>query len=153
LIDQPESKKKGIEERKYWEYETLIKKSEGRCGILIGANGGIFAIRRELYSGMPPDKAVTDDFFITLSVLSQNRKFIYKYNIIGKEEVAPDIKSEFKRKIRFASTNFQTLSIFKKLLVSNNILLSFAFWSHKVIRWFVPLFLIFTYTVKYLITA
>jgi len=142
LIDQPESKKKGIDERKYWEYESLIKKSEGRCGILIGANGGIFAIRRELYSGMPPDKAVTDDFFITLSVLSQNRKFIYNYNIIGREEVAPDIKSEFKRKIRFASTNFQTLAIFKKLLFSNNILLSFAFWSHKVIRWFVPLFLI-----------
>jgi len=142
LIDQPESKNKGIDERNYWEYETLIKKSEGRCGILIGANGGIFAIRRELYSAMPLDKAVTDDFFITLSVLSQNRKFIYKYNIIGKEEVAPDIKSEFKRKIRFASTNFQTLSIFKNLLVSNNILLSFAFWSHKVIRWFVPIFLI-----------
>ncbi|MCH9030280.1 MAG: hypothetical protein IH819_11895 [Bacteroidetes bacterium] len=97
--------------------------------------------RRELIQDKPPNDVMID-FFITLSVLSQNRKFLYKYNIIGKEEVAPDIKSEFKRKIRFASTNFQTLSIFKKLLFSNNMLLSFAFWSHKVIRWFVPLFLI-----------
>ena len=142
LEDLPTSSLKGIKEKDYWEYETLIKKSEGRCGLLIGANGGIFAIRKKLYLKMPPGKAVTDDLFITLSVLSQNKKFIYQFDAVAKEEVAPDIKSEFKRKVRFASTNFQTLFFFKKLLFSNNILLSFAFWSHKVIRWLVPIFLI-----------
>ena len=142
LEDQSDSSQKGIKERNYWEYETYVKNLEGKCGILIGANGGIYAVRKELYRQIPFDKAITDDFFITLSVLSKNKKFIYKYNAVGKEKVAPDLKSEFKRKIRFASTNFQTLSIFKKLLFSNNILLSFAFWSHKVIRWFVPIFLI-----------
>ncbi len=142
LVDLPTSSMKGIKEKDYWEYETFIKKSEGRCGFLIGANGGIFAIRKKLYLKMPPDKAVTDDLFITLSVLSKNQKFIYQYDAVAKEEVAPDIKSEFRRKIRFAATNFQTLVMFKHLLFSKNFLLSFAFWSHKVIRWIVPLVLI-----------
>jgi cellulose synthase/poly-beta-1,6-N-acetylglucosamine synthase-like glycosyltransferase len=142
LVDLPTSSMKGIKEKDYWEYETFIKKSEGRCGFLIGANGGIFAIRKKLYLKMPPDKAVTDDLFITLSVLSKNQKFIYQYDAVAKEEVAPDIKSEFRRKIRFAATNFQTLVMFKQLLFSKNFLLSFAFWSHKVIRWIVPLVLI-----------
>lgn len=142
LEDLPTSPKKGIKEKDYWEYETFIKKSEGRCGILIGANGGIFAIRKKLYLEMPADKAVTDDLFITLSVLSKNQKFIYQYDAVAKEEVAPDIKSEFRRKIRFAATNFQTLALFKNLLFSRNFLLSFAFWSHKVVRWFVPLVLL-----------
>lgn len=142
LEDLPTSSVKGIKEKDYWEYETFIKKSEGRCGILIGANGGIFAIRKKLYPKMFPDKAVTDDLFITLSVLSKNQKFIYQNDAVAKEEVAPDIKSEFRRKIRFAATNFQTLAMFNHLLFSKNLLLSFAFWSHKVVRWFVPLVLI-----------
>ena len=143
LEDQAESAGKGIKERSYWEYETFIKKSEGRCGILIGANGGIYAIRRKLFKPISVDKAVTDDFFITLTVLSQNLKFNYAANATAKETVGPDLKSEFRRKIRIASTNFQTLSLFTRLLFSNNLLLSFAFFSHKVVRWFAPLFLIF----------
>lgn len=151
LEDLPTSSIKGIKEKDYWEYETFIKKSEGRCGSLIGANGGIFAIRKQLYLKMPLDKAVTDDLFITLSILSKNQKFIYQYDAVAKEEVAPDIKSEFRRKLRFAATNFQTLAIFKHLLFSKNFLLSFAFWSHKVIRWFIPLVLILLFCLNILL--
>jgi len=151
LVDSIDSSQKGIKERAYWEYETFIKKSEGRCGILIGANGGIFAIRKELYKQIPTNLAVTDDFFITLAVLEQNRKFIYQWNAVGKEEVAPNLRAEFKRKIRFASTNFQTLSFFKNLLLSNNYRLSFAVISHKLIRWFVPLFLVIIFPLNILL--
>ena len=132
---------KSSQEKKYWEYEVLIKKMEGKIGILIGANGGIFAIRKELFDPIPVSRAVTDDLFITLSVLKKGFKFIYTFNAKAKEDTARDLKTEFSRKIRFASTNFQTLSFFKGLLFSKNLMLMFSLWSHKVIRWMTPFLL------------
>ena len=134
------NRSESIEERKYWEYETFIKKAEGKCGILIGANGGIFSVRRSLFEVLPPD-AITDDFYITLTVLLKNRKFTYEEKAIAAEDITANITTELRRKIRFAATNFQTLAYFWKLLFNRNALLSFAFWSHKIIRWFFPLIL------------
>ena len=133
---------KSNKEKIYWEYETFLKKYEGKIGVLIGANGGIFAIRKELFSEIPIYKPVTDDLYITLNVLDKQLKFIYDYDAVAFEEVSKEIKSEFRRKVRFAATNFQTLFIFKNLLLNKNFLLSFAFWSHKVFRWFMPFVLI-----------
>ena len=141
LKETDENKAKSVEERKYWNYETFIKRSEGRCGILIGANGGIFAVRRDLFNEFPA-VAITDDFYITLSVLEQGRKFTYESSAIATEEIAANITSEFRRKVRFAATNFQTLLYFRGLMFNRNLLLSFAFWSHKIIRWFYPFILV-----------
>ena len=138
LQDLQSDSKSGIEERNYWEYETFIKKAEGKCGILIGANGGIYAVKKPLFKNLPANRAVTDDFFITLSVLKQDKLFMYEKDSIGIEFVAPDIKSEFNRKIRFSATNFETIKMFVSLLFSKRVLLSFALWSHKIIRWIVP---------------
>ncbi len=142
LIDKETHRKAGVEEKNYWEFETFIKKAEGKLGILIGANGGIFAIRRELFEKIPTDKAVTDDFYISLNVVKKGFKLIYEPEAEAFEEVAKDIGTEFKRKVRFAATNFQTIAFFKSLLFNKNILISYAFWSHKVIRWFLPAILI-----------
>jgi len=133
---------KSNQEKFYWEYETYLKKYEGKLGILIGANGGIYSIRKSLFTEIPVDKAVTDDLYVTLSILKKNFQFKYAYNAVAREEVSREIKSEFKRKIRFSSTNFQTLALFKDLLFNRNILLSFAFWSHKVFRWFMPFIMV-----------
>ena len=142
LLEYKADPEKNIEEKNYWEYETLIKKPEGKCGILIGANGGIFAIKRRLFQEIPLERPVTDDLYISLSILKQKYKFIYEPNAIAYEEVAPYLIHEFKRKIRFSATNFYTLIYFIYLLFSKNVLLSYAFWTHKVIRWLTPIFLI-----------
>ncbi len=143
LKQPPKNYDKSNEERRYWEYETFIKRSEGRCGTLIGANGGIFAIRRSLIDLLPSEKPVTDDLFLTLSVLKKRRKFIYKENAIAYEDIAPTIKDEFNRKIRFSSTNFETLKYFGFILKEAGLLTNFCYLSHKVIRWFIPLILLF----------
>ncbi len=150
ILDETKKNKfASVEEKKYWEYETFIKRAEGRCGVLIGANGGIFAIRKSLFKEIPPD-AVTDDFYITLAVLQKDFKFIYKHDSIAFEEVTYTVAAEYRRKVRFSATNFQTLfSHSGDLLFNKNILLSFAFWSHKVIRWFFPFILIFTLSLSF----
>lgn len=129
-------------EKAYWDYETLLKKFEGKLGVLISSNGGIYSVRKNLFERIPVAKAVTDDLYNTLSVLCKGYKFSYRYQADASEEVSRELKSEFKRKIRFAATNFQTLSFFKKILFSRNILLSYTFWSHKVFRWYMPFILL-----------
>ncbi|MFN4110997.1 MAG: glycosyltransferase family 2 protein [Ignavibacteria bacterium] len=148
LIDDEEKLRKGIEEKSYWEYETFIKTSEGKLGILIGANGGIFAIKKNLFEKIPIDKPVTDDFFISLNIVKKGFKFLYELDAIAYEEIPKSIKTEFQRKVRFAATNFQTISFFKSLLFNKNILISYAFWSHKIIRWFLPLILILLFVLN-----
>ncbi len=145
LIDNEDKLRKGVEEKRYWEYETFIKTAEGKLGILIGANGGIFAIRKNLFEKIPMDKPVTDDFFISLNVVKKGYEFLYEPDAIAYEEIPQNIETEFRRKVRFASTNFQTISFFKSLLFNKNILISYAFWSHKIIRWFLPIILIFLF--------
>lgn len=151
LVDNEASKNEGVEEVEYWKYETFIKKLEGRLGILLAANGGIFAIRKKLYQPVPVDKAVTDDLFISLSVISGGYKFTYRNDALAYEDTGKDLSAEYRRKVRFGATNFQTLIYFKKLLWDKNKFLSYAFWSHKVTRWFLPLLLLFLFVLSYLI--
>jgi len=141
------------EESRYWSYETLIKQVEGDLGISIAANGGIFAIRKELYTPIPTEKAVTDDLFLSLKVLSQGFKFAYASDAFAYENTANSLNEEMQRKIRFSATNFQTLLACKELLFHKNLLLSYAFWSHKVIRWFLPLLLIFIFISNYFLIS
>ena len=138
LTNQKYKSSGSSDEISYWRYEIFIKQAEGDCNILIGSNGGNYAIRKSLFEPLPIDKPVTDDLFITLNVLSKNYKFIYNNDAVGYEEVSPGVLHEFRRKVRFAASNFQSLVLLKKLLFSKNILLSFAFWSHKILRWIMP---------------
>ena len=39
--------KQDYEESAYWNYESLIKFYEGKRGAVVGANGGLYAIRRQ----------------------------------------------------------------------------------------------------------
>jgi len=133
---------KSNREKLYWKYETHLKKLEGNLGILIAANGGIYAIRKELFIKFPDGEAITDDLYQTFAVLNQNYDFLYASDAIASEEVSKKIIMEFRRKVRFAATNFQTLKFFKGLLFRKKLLISYALWSHKIIRWFVPWLLI-----------
>lgn len=145
LSDSNIKKGESVEEGKYWKMETIIKEAEGKLGILVGANGGIFAIRRELYSEVPMERAVTDDLYISMSILKKNYSFTYDRNAIAFEDVGGSTTVEFRRKTRFSATNYQTIAYLSELLFNRNLLLSYAFWSHKIIRWFMPHLLIGIY--------
>ncbi len=145
LLDLETAKNEGVCEKEYWEYESWIKFMEGQLGILIGANGGIYAIRKELYKKIPSKFPVMDDFYMGLKILEQNKDLYYAKEAIATEYVAPSVEWEFKRKVRIISINLDTLRYVKNLLSPKYGLISYAFWSHKMIRWITPilLFMIF----------
>ena len=143
LTDDEVYQSESVEELKYWSFETQIKRAEGKLGILIGANGGIFAIRKSLYKKIPTQKAVTDDLYLSLFPMLEGYKVVFEDNAVAYESVGKNVSEEFSRKVRFSATNYQTLSFLKKLLFLRRPLISYAFFSHKVIRWFLPFILLF----------
>jgi cellulose synthase/poly-beta-1,6-N-acetylglucosamine synthase-like glycosyltransferase len=76
-------------------------------------------------------------------VLDRKKKCILELKAIGYEDVPNRLSEEFRRKIRIAAGNFQNLKTFYKLLWPPNTGLAFSFFSHKVLRWLGPFFLLF----------
>jgi poly-beta-1,6-N-acetyl-D-glucosamine synthase len=126
----------------YWQYENMLKLMEGSIKTTIGATGAIYAIRRSLYKNLPVDQIVMDDFLIPLAVVSQGYRVIFDTDAVGYERTTASMDHEFSRKVRIGIANFVGLNEIRSLLSPRWKFVAFALWSHKVIRWLVPLFMI-----------
>lgn len=126
----------------YWRYETFLKQCEARLGALLGANGAIYAIRRELFVEIPPE-TIVDDFMIPLlAKIKTGCRLVYESEAVAREESPPNIGDEFRRRVRIGAGGFQSLVTLWPLLSPLCGWLAFSFWSHKVLRWFCPFFLV-----------
>lgn len=121
----------------YWKYEGWIKRNESRLGFLIGCNGGIFALRRELYQALPAS-TIVEDFVLTLRVLERGYQVRFEPDARGAEPPCASSRAEMTRKIRIGAGGWQALSLTRALLHPRYGLCAFAFWGHKVLRWMVP---------------
>lgn len=121
----------------YWRYEQFLKKCESSLGSLLGANGAIYAIRCPLYQALPQD-TIVDDFCIVMNVKKQGFDVLYNENAIAKEEVAPSLKDEFGRRVRIGIGNYKAFMSNLWALSPAQGILSWCYWSHKVLRWFAP---------------
>ena len=139
--------KSGIsyQEWSFMSREIRLKYHEGKAwGTMIGAYGACYSIRNKYYSKVPEGYSV-DDFYITMKVLEKKKKCILEMKAIGYENVPNRLSEEFRRKIRIASGNFQNLKTFYKLLWPPYTGVAFSFFSHKVLRWLGPFFLLFLF--------
>jgi len=125
------------EESLYWKYESWIKLHEGKHGAVMGANGGLYAIRRRLFTALPPS-TIIDDFVIATRIMEQGFRVTYDSEAIAYEETTEDYQKEFKRRVRIAAGNFQSLALVPELLLPRAGFRAFAFWSHKLLRWCAP---------------
>jgi cellulose synthase/poly-beta-1,6-N-acetylglucosamine synthase-like glycosyltransferase len=126
----------------YWKFETLLKEYEGRLGALLGANGPIYAIRRDLYVPISPE-TVVDDFVLPLLIKLQfGCAIIYDREAVAHEDTPPDVMSEFHRRARIGAGGFQSIGMLWQLLDPRQGWIAFTFFSHKVLRWLCPFFLI-----------
>ena len=129
-------------ESEYIAGEVKIKEAEGQLwGAMMGPFGGCFAFRKLCFSPIPKHFLV-DDFYINMTCLEKGFKCINEPQAVVLEDVSNDLSVEFKRKIRISAGNFQNLTRFWRQLLKFNGL-SFAFFSHKVLRWIIPVFLVF----------
>lgn len=118
-------------------YDQLVKLLESKIYSIIGDNGCLYAVRKELYTPLRPD--LTSDFALPLEVIKKGYRVIYEPQAICFEEVSLDIRSEFKRKIRTVRAGFKVF--FNAFLRINPFKRPFLFMeliSHKFSRWLSP---------------
>jgi cellulose synthase/poly-beta-1,6-N-acetylglucosamine synthase-like glycosyltransferase len=142
-----EGKREGIsrQEKFYISREGRIKHHESLLwGSMMGPFGGCFAVRKSLYRPVP-EKFLVDDFFINMTVLKQGSSCISNIEAMVYEQVSSDPGEEFRRKKRISAGNFQNLSLFWPLIFKCSRGIGFCFFSHKVIRWFVPFLVMITF--------
>ena len=126
-----------VAEGAYWRLESLLKLYESRRGCVMGANGGIYAVRKHLFPPLPAG-TVVDDFVAALRVLQSGYEVRYESEAVAHEEAAPDHAGEYRRRVRIAAGCFRALAQFQDLLSPRHGFTAFALWSHKVLRWLVP---------------
>ncbi len=127
----------------YIKSEVRIKDMESRTwGKMIGPFGGCYTIRSSYYSEVPKNFLV-DDFYITMKGYEKGGNAINELSAICYENVGFSSQEEFKRKARISAGNFQNLWNFKSLWFPPFTKLGFAFFSHKILRWLGPFFILF----------
>jgi poly-beta-1,6-N-acetyl-D-glucosamine synthase len=134
----------GENEGIYWKYETFVKKLESNLFSLLGANGSIYAFRRELYKPISPYRG--DDFDLPIRIALQGYGVILEPEAISEEEVYLTSIANFKRKVVIAGWHFVgALILLKESIIKFKPLLFFELISHKILRWLVGYFLIFIF--------
>ena len=126
----------------YWKYELWLKTQESRLGFVIGCYGGILAIRRQLYSSLPAT-TIVEDFVLTMRIMERNRIVRFDSDARATEPASASSSAEWGRKVRIGAGDYQALGLTKRMLHPRYGLRAFAYWSHKVLRWMVPFFLLF----------
>ena len=126
----------------YWRYETWLKRLESRFGCVLGANGAIYAFPRRRYQPLPSN-AVVDDFLIPMLMQLRHGGKVFFVSGARAHESAPDeLSAEFRRRVRIGAGDWQALFLTWRLLSPLRGMLALAYFSHKVLRWLGPWFLL-----------
>ncbi|HIE51552.1 MAG TPA: glycosyltransferase family 2 protein [Armatimonadetes bacterium] len=134
----------------YWRYEVVLKRLESQIDSTLGANGAIYAIRKELFEP-PPPYTVCDDFVIPMKIREKGYRIVYEPAAVALEEMAPTMEKEFGRKMRIGAAAFQAIFLTIGLLHPRQGFIAFAYFSHKILRWCVPFFLIIAFVTNLLL--
>ncbi|MEW4527093.1 glycosyltransferase family 2 protein [Maioricimonas sp. JC845] len=125
----------------YWRYETFLKTEECQLTSVVCGDGAIYAIRSELFEPLRADDI--NDFYLPLRIVVRGYRGIFDPEAVCYEQTAEDFQGEFRRKVRIVNRSLtavrrvpQALNPFCVGLFSLQLLI------HKVIRWFVPFFMI-----------
>ena len=123
----------------YARLEKITKQAESRISSCVGADGAIFAVRRELYSPLKAEDI--NDFVIPLRVLGEGRRVVLDPDLYCLEEPAEGVDREFRRQARMTNRTLGAIRRNRRCL-DPRAYGSFAFFllSHKVLRFLVPFF-------------
>jgi len=124
----------------YWDYEVLVKKLEGRFGSVVGGDGAIYAVRRDLYRDMRAD--ALSDFVNPLQVIRQGFRCVYEPNAVCVEDAGDSFEKEYRRKVRIVNRAWRALMSMADMLNPLRYgVFSLKLLSHKLLRWLVPFLL------------
>jgi cellulose synthase/poly-beta-1,6-N-acetylglucosamine synthase-like glycosyltransferase len=131
----------GAGTQSYWNYEFFLKKHESNVCSLIGVCGCMYAVRKAAY--VPLYNDACSDFIIATTMVEQGLRAVYVPEAVCMEEPNRQAKKELAARVRIISQTFSDL--WRNRGVLNPFRSGFyavQLWSHKIMRYLVPLFLI-----------
>ena len=132
---------KKSEENYYWKYEVAIKKAESKNGWLLGANGSIYAVRKNAFVPLPEDSI--SDQLEPIKVYGNGLDVVYEPEAIAIEDAPNDV---LKRKRRIILRSLVTMKyVFTLLNPFKKRSVFIPYVSHKLIRWFLPYLMFFCF--------
>jgi cellulose synthase/poly-beta-1,6-N-acetylglucosamine synthase-like glycosyltransferase len=131
----------GAGTQSYWNYEFFLKRHESNVCSLIGVCGCMYAVRKSAY--VPLYNDACSDFIIATTMVEQGLRAVYVPEAVCMEEPNRQAKKELKARVRIISQTFSDL--WRNRSVLNPFRSGFyaiQLWSHKVMRYLVPICLI-----------
>ncbi len=125
----------------YVRYEMWLRALESRKAGLVGLSGSFFAARREVCE--PWDIYVPSDFNTALNCARKGYVAVSDPRVLGFYPNISDERREYARKVRTVTRGLAGLARHAEVLNPFKYgLFAFQVWSHKVMRWAVPWFML-----------
>ena len=125
-------------EAAFWDQETGLKEQEGRLGVCLGANGAIYAARRDRIEPLPVDSSM-DDFLIPARIARRGLRVVFAGDAVAREPAPESVRAEIARRFRIGVGAGQVLRRETWLFgFWRHPRLSLAFLSRKAARWMAP---------------
>jgi biofilm PGA synthesis N-glycosyltransferase PgaC len=122
----------------YWRYEKWVRRNESLVHSTLGATGAIYALRRRLWTPLPPG-TILDDVLAPMRAVLQGHRVVFDDRAKAYDRAAADGQEEQHRKARTLEGNYQILALAPGLLnpLRNPVWLQYV--SHKIVgRLLVP---------------
>jgi hypothetical protein len=133
-------------------YENTLRYLETQIGSVVGVDGGIDAMRKNLHSTLNPDQL--PDFVQPLKVIEQGYRVVYAPEALLKESSLSVSDDEYRMRVRVTLRALNALKDMPQLLWgSAGLLFAWQIWSHKVLRYLCFVFLMVAYVANLLIWA
>ena len=125
----------------YWDYESRVRTAESELGILATASGAVMAARRDAIHEIPGH--VGDDCVVPLMAVAGGRRVHRANAACAWDESNSDPRAEFRARVRMVVRNWQGTWMFPGLLAPwRRPAVALGLWSHKVLRWCAPAFVL-----------
>jgi cellulose synthase/poly-beta-1,6-N-acetylglucosamine synthase-like glycosyltransferase len=126
----------------YWKYERWLRCEESTRGLLAMASGSLFAMRRLLWTPLDPN--VGDDFVLPLRVAKAGFRNVLETRVSAATQLTQNqANSMLRMKMRIISKDLYGLLSNPACLNPFQVgPVAISLWSHKLLRWAVPYFLL-----------
>jgi cellulose synthase/poly-beta-1,6-N-acetylglucosamine synthase-like glycosyltransferase len=128
----------------YMRYENFLREIETRLGSVVGVDGGIDAVRKELFTPMKPDQL--PDFVLPLKVVEQGYRVVYEPEAILRESSLKASGDEYRMRVRVSLRALWALNDIRQLFSLRKYrLFAWQLLSHKALRYGAFVFLLGAY--------
>jgi cellulose synthase/poly-beta-1,6-N-acetylglucosamine synthase-like glycosyltransferase len=143
---------KPVGESLYVKYEMWLRRLETRVNSLVGLSGSFFAARKEICLDFSSN--LQSDFRTLLNCVKRGQRGVSDSKAIGYYLNVSDEKNEFNRKVR---TVVRGLTVFFQHIELLNVFrygfFSYQMFCHKLLRWFVPFFIVTAFVTNALLAV